>query len=148
MKENPILPEDIKIDYIDVVNTYVNDSNIDDHLDINFNIAHNTKHNLEDERIKIELFIDLLSESEKGVKFKIDFFYCIDKMSKYYTLNDEKTIPTFSSRFIMTLLGISYSTARGVIFQQLQETNFKNLILPVVAPSKILKSRINNERET
>ncbi|CAA0200522.1 hypothetical protein R5N98_08810 [Tenacibaculum maritimum] len=140
MAENPIIPEKIKLFNIEVVNTYINDDTIDDNLNLEFSIAHNTKHNLKDERVKIELFINLLSQEDIGIKFHIDFHFVIKDLSDQYKLN-EVNAPVFSYQFIATLLGISFSTARGLIFQQLQDTNFKGMILPVVSPYRMLASR-------
>ena len=140
MEENLIIPEKIKLFHIDVVNTYINDDTINENLNLDFSVAHNTKHNLKDKRVKIELFINLLSNEEIGVKFHIDFHYTVKDLKDQYTLNEDE-IPVFSSQFIATLLGISFSTARGLIFQQLQDTKFKGVILPIVSPMKMLASR-------
>ncbi|MDB9954090.1 hypothetical protein OAD49_00830 [Flavobacteriaceae bacterium] len=140
MAENLIIPEKIKLFNIDVVDTYINDDTVNDNLNLEFSVAHNTQHNLKDERVKIELFINLLSQEKIGVKFHIDFHFSIRDLSDQYKLN-ESNVPVFSHQFIATLLGISFSTARGLIFQQLQDTNFKGMILPVVSPYKMLVSR-------
>lgn len=141
MAENVIIPDKIKLFHIDVVSTYINDKTIDENLNLEFNVAHNSRHNLKDERVKIELFINLLSHQELGVKFHIDFHYNITDLKSHYEL-DENKMPLFSGQFIATLLGISFSTARGLIFQQLQETNFKGMILPVISPLKMLESKM------
>ncbi|APG65085.1 hypothetical protein LPB136_06865 [Tenacibaculum todarodis] len=143
MEENTIVPDKIKLFNIDVINTYINDDTITDNLNLEFSVAHNTKHNLEKERVKIELFINLLSNNDIGVKYHIDFHYTIEDLKDQYQLNkDNKAV--FSGQFIATLIGISFSTARGLIFQQLQDTKFKGMILPIVSPYKMLISR-NNE---
>jgi hypothetical protein len=141
MAENVIIPDKIKLFHIDVVSTYINDKTIDENLNLEFNVAHNSRHNLKDERVKIELFINLLLHQEIGVKFHIDFHYNITDLKSHYAL-DENKMPLFSGQFIATLLGISFSTARGLIFQQLQETNFKGMILPVISPLKMLESKM------
>jgi hypothetical protein len=143
MAENVIIPDKIKLFHIDVVNTSINDKAIDENLNLEFTVAHNTRHNLKDERVKIELFINFLSHQEIGIKFHIDFHYNVTDLKNHYELN-ENEIPVFSRQFIATLLGISFSTARGLIFQQLQETNFKGMILPVVSPLKMLESQKKN----
>lgn len=140
MAENIIIPDNIRLFHIDVVSTYINDNTIDENLNFEFSVAHNTRHNLNDERVKIELFINLLSHQEIGVKFHINFHYNIKDLDNHYKLNENET-PIFSGQFIATLIGISFSTARGLIFQQLQETNFKGMILPIVSPLKMLESQ-------
>lgn len=141
MSEKPIIPENIQLFHIDVVNTYINDDIIDDNINLEFSVAHNTKHNLKDERVKIELFVNLLSNEDIGVKFHIDFHFVIKDLIDHYNLNEDKA-PVFSGQFIATLIGIGFSTARGIIYQLLQDTKFKGMILPVVSPYKMLVSRI------
>ena len=140
MSENLIIPEKIKLFHIDVANNYINDDTINDNIKLDFSVAHNTKHNLKDDRVKIELFVNLLSNEDIGVKFHIDFHYAVEDLKDQYSLNEDNT-PIFSGQFIATLLGISFSTARGLIFQQLQDTKFKGMILPIVSPVKMLASR-------
>ena len=74
------------------------------------------------------------------MKFHIDFYYVIEDLKDQYT-SKEGGLPVFSGQFIATLIGISFSTARGLIFQLLQDTKFKGIILPVVSPTKMLASR-------
>ncbi len=137
MTENLIIPEKIKLFNIDIVEKSINDISVTDNLDVEFNVSHNTMHNLKDQRVKIELYINIVSKKEAGVKFHIDFHYQIQDLKDHYKMgNTNKVI--FSGQFIGTLIGISFSTARGLIFQQLQETKFKGLILPIVSPMKML----------
>lgn len=143
MGENLIIPEKIKLFHIEVVNTYVNDDTIKDNLNLEFSVAHNTKHNLKDERVKIELFINLLSKEEIGVKFHVDFHFLVKDLKDQYALNENNT-PMFSGQFIATLLGISFSTARGIIYERLLNSNLSGLILPIVSPHKILKTKISS----
>ena len=140
MAKNLIIPEKIKLFNIDVVNTYINDDTFHEKLKLDFSVAHNTKHSLKDDSVKIELFINLLSNEDIGVKFHIDFYYVIEDLKDQYT-SKEGGLPVFSGQFIATLIGISFSTARGLIFQLLQDTKFKGIILPVVSPTKMLASR-------
>ncbi len=53
-------------------------------------------------------------------------------------LVDDK--PIFNGLFISTLLGISLSISRGIIFEQFGRKGISNVLLPVVSPQKILKS--------
>lgn len=139
MAKNLIVPEKIKLQHIEVIKSDINDKNIADNAKFNFSVAHNTKHNLKEERVKVELFINLLSKQEKGVKFQIDFHFVVLDLKDHYNITNGNKV-VFSSMFIATLLGISFSTARGVVFQKLQDTNLKGVLLPIVSPYKILKS--------
>lgn len=103
--------------------------------------AHKMYHNLNDERVKIELEI-VLKDSNKN-----DYHYClmrlayhfkIEKLNKFYQKN-ENDLPVFDGDFVATLLGISLSTARGILFEKLSRNGINNIILPVVSAQKLLK---------
>lgn len=140
MEKNLIIPEKIKLFNIDIVEKSINDINVTDNLDVEFNVTHNTMHNLKDQRVKIELYINIISKKEAGVRFHIDFHYQIQDLKDHYQIDNTNKV-IFSGQFIGTLIGISFSTARGLIFQQLQETKFKGLILPIVSPMKMLATK-------
>jgi hypothetical protein len=143
MKVQKIIPEKIHLNHIVIVKNDITGINTSlKTLDIQLGVAHTIMHNLKEERIKIGLLLDLLSESvEKennvNMKFNIDFHYKIDDLINHYEL-DENNSPIFSGQFIATLLGISFSTARGIIYQKLSDVNLKGIILPVVSPQKML----------
>lgn len=40
-----------------------------------------------------------------------------------------------------TLMGIVYSTARGIILERTQGTFFNGVILPVINPNKLIKPK-------
>jgi len=145
MSENLIVPEKIRMFHVDIVEKNINEIGVVDELDIEFSVMHNTMHNLDDERVKIELYIEIISKKEAGIKFHIDFHYQIQDLKDHYEINDLNKV-IFSGQFIGTLIGISFSTARGIILQELQETKFKGLILPIVSPMKILEA--NNKEKT
>lgn len=139
MEKNKIIPTKIHPFKIEVIDSYINDNTGDKEPNFDFSVAHTVQHNLKDERIKIALFINLLSKTnnEVGIKFNIDFHYKIDDLEDHYQLNENKS-PVFSLLFIATIVGISFSTARGIIFSQLQNTKLNSLILPVIDPVKML----------
>jgi len=142
MTEQIIIPEKIHLNHIDVIQSSIKASaSAVKSLDIQLNVGHTIMHNLKDERIKIGLIIDLQSDSDKldnevSIKFNIDFHYKIDDLINHYEL-DKNKMPVFSGQFIATLLGISFSTARGIIYQKLSDTNLKDIMLPVVSPQKM-----------
>jgi|APDee1175537692_1029409.scaffolds.fasta_scaffold00142_7 hypothetical protein len=144
MEKTKIIPAKIHPLKIEVIDSYINDNIENKNPNFDFSIAHAVQHNLKDERIKITLFINLLSDTnnEIGIKFNIDFHYKIDDLEDHYKLNENNT-PIFSMLFIATIVGISFSTARGIIFSQLQNTKLNNLILPVIDPIKMIAPKNN-----
>lgn len=139
MEKNKIIPAKIHPFKIEVIDSYINDNLENKEPNFDFSVAHTVQHNLKDGRIKITMFINLLSDTnnEVGIKFNIDFHYKIDDLEDHYQLNENKS-PVFSLIFIATIVGISFSTARGIIFSQLQNTKLNSLILPVIDPIKML----------
>ena len=148
-KKSKIIPENISLFHLKIIESNIVSAQSNDTKNLNFRIdvGHTLMHNLNDKRIKIGLIIDILGvkdEKETDVKafFKIDFQYAIKDLEKFYSLDDKQHI-TFDGTFISVLLGISYSTARGLIYERLNDTTLEGVILPVVAPNKMLKTRIN-----
>ena len=139
MKDVKIIPENINLFYVKVNECIINDSLKAEKLNFNINVAHNIQNNLKEEKIRIELILDIKNSTKDNIfsaNFNIDFQFKIQNLIDYYE-NDDKG-PVFNGLFISTLMGISFSTARGIIFERLSKTNIRNVILPVVSPSKLL----------
>lgn len=144
-EQSKINPEKIHLFHINVVESAIKDLAQKTESQFKINIAQTTMHNLKEERFKIGLFIDLIPDvisTDAKAQFVFDFHYKIEELNKYYTLNNTNT-PVFQGVLIATLLGISFSTARGIIFERLSNTNMKGMILPVVAPQKLLSLQRN-----
>ena len=97
--------------------------------------------------MKIGLFIDLIHDevsSDAKARFVFDFHFKIEELHQYYELKNND-MPIFTGILIATLLGISFSTARGIIFERLSNTNIQGMILPVVSPQKMLSLQKKEE---
>ncbi len=139
--DNKIIPEDINLFHIDVLESTVKDT-VNNIKGFNLNVGKSVMHNILDERVKIGLIIDLSIKEipdESAAHFVIDFHFEIKHLSKFYKLKEDKQ-PVFYGVLIATLLGLSFSTARGIIFEKLSTTNLKDIILPVIDPNKLLQS--------
>ncbi|WP_324692178.1 hypothetical protein [Flavobacterium cheonhonense] len=106
-------------------------------------MAHNMMHNLQREVVKIRLFLDMSGEIEgktinQGGNYEIDFLFRIDDLKDHYNIVDNK--PVFSGVFVSTLLAISFSTMRGMLFMLWNDTVLQQVILPVISPPELLKS--------
>jgi hypothetical protein len=102
------------------------------------NVGHKLSHNLKDERIKLEFVFSFNNESESPLLFfQIDFHFHIAHLSNFYDLKTENH-PVFSGHFIATLIGICFSTARGIILEKLNNAGINNIILPVVSPQEMI----------
>jgi hypothetical protein len=140
MKDSKIIPENINLFHINILESEITDSLKHEKLIFDLNVAHSILHNLKDERVKIGLVLNIKnknSDVEFKALFNIDFHYKIKDLNHFYELEKDDNL-VFSGTLISTLIGISFSTARGIIYQRLAATNMKDIILPVVSPSKIL----------
>jgi hypothetical protein len=110
--------------------------------EMEMDISHQMMHNLEKKKVKLNMQIAFLCKDKPDQQlaaFSYDFFYTIDDLELHYQLANEK--PLFDGLFVSTLLGITYSTIRGILFQQLTESPLKNIILPVINVPDLLKSK-------
>jgi hypothetical protein len=101
-------------------------------------------HNLDKELVKIRLYLDVSAEINgitinQGGNYEIDFFFKIEDLKEHYQINNEK--PLFAGVFVCTLLAISYSTLRGIMFNIWKDTYLNSLILPIINVPDLLKSK-------
>ncbi len=95
-------------------------------------------------RVKLLLEFDALNkndEVDENIKavFTIDFHFKIDNMQECIEQTDEAVI--IDSTMPAHLVGIAYSTARGIIIERLGNSPFQGLILPIINPYEVLKEK-------
>lgn len=148
MENNPnqIIPEKIHLTKIKWIkeNTVLLEDKLSQNPTYDFTIAQNMMHNLEKQLVKIRLFVDIdgsINEKSinQGGNYEIDFFFQIDDLNNHYQLIEDK--PVFNGVFVGTLLGISYSTLRGMLFTLWKDTVLESVILPVISIPKLLNSK-------
>jgi len=141
-KQLPIIPEDIHLQAIDVVQQKIDVKAFKSKKQHQLNVGHKMMHSLDDERIKMELVFafNATGIEEPLLFFQIDFHFHVEHLSNFYQLNAEK-LPVFWIQLVATLLGISLSTGRGIIFEKLQNAGLANVIIPVVSPHKLLNTK-------
>lgn len=145
-KAAPIIAEEIELFHIDIIKSEIKEAGKITNPDYNLNVAHKTSHNLQDERVRIKLLIHLANKQTEAGKneasFEIDFHFKIKNLDNFFSFKEESKIPIFAANLIATLLGISFSTVRGLLYERLANTNFQGVILPVVSPGKMLKTKV------
>jgi len=142
-KQVSIIAEKIHLIKLDVVQQKIDNVSFKKTKEHQLKIGHKFMYNIDDERTKIELYFSF--EDNKGKQlllFQIDSHYQIGDLNNYYEIGKNKE-PVFEMLFIATLLGISLSTSRGIIFEKLQNSGIENVIIPVVDPQKILMQKMN-----
>jgi hypothetical protein len=98
--------------------------------------------NLEDKLIKADFTADVKTDSKgeneeeaRGI-FHLVFIYRVENLEMLAT-PDNNTL-NVEPALLNALSGITYSTARGIMLTRLQGTAFKDFILPIINPNKLL----------
>ena len=137
-KEVPIVVKDIHLLQVEVTEQKLNVKAFKQEKEHKLNVGHKLLHNLKDERIKLEFVFSFKNGSEEPLLFfQIDFHFHIAKLSNFYDLMNENH-PVFSGHLVATLIGICFSTARGIILEKLNNAGIQNILLPIVSPQEML----------
>lgn len=117
----------------------------DNHCDLidkefELHIAQKIQHHLEKKSFKISLLVAFSCEEERFAEYLYDFIFEVENMMDF--LVDVENKQVFTGQIVGTLVGISYSTLRGLVYTKLSETNLNGFILPVINPNEILKYTI------
>jgi hypothetical protein len=146
MENAQIVPSKIHLTSIKTVkeNTVLYNGKLDAKPIYDIQVSHSMMHNLDKELVKIRLYLDVSAEINgktinQGGNYEIDFFFKIEDLKDHYQINNEK--PLFGGVFVCTLLAISYSTLRGMMFNLWKDTYLNSLILPIINVPDLLKSK-------
>ena len=146
MENAQIVPSKIHLTNIKTVkeNTVLYNGKLDAKPIYDIQVSHSMMHNLDKELVKIRLYLDVSAEINgktinQGGNYEIDFFFKIEDLKDHYQINNEK--PLFGGVFVCTLLAISYSTLRGMMFNLWKDTYLNSLILPIINVPDLLKSK-------
>jgi hypothetical protein len=145
--DNTIVPENIHLLQVYWIkeNPIIHSENEELLPGYNFQINYSMMHNLEKEIVKIGIFIDIAREmtsqpmQEQNGNYEIDFIFKIDQLASHFQLTDGN--PLFDGMFVGTLLGISYSTTRGMLLTSWRNSVMKKVILPVISIQELLKNK-------
>lgn len=124
---------------------------IREHLELDFdlkdkefqmNIAQSIKHNLDRKSFKISLLVSFSCTELVFAEYCYDFYFKVENMLDFVSEVNGKT--AFTGQLLGTLIGLSYSTLRGILYSRLAETNLNGVILPIVNPNELLNSKISD----
>ena len=112
----------------------------------NFGVANQIAYHLARNMARYRLYFTLEAQDQEGKPLGVKVEYGIEFHFEVENLNDfakEQQDGTFQLDATMgaTLLGIAFSTARGIIFERTRGTFFDGVILPVVDPFKVLEEK-------
>lgn len=92
-------------------------------------------------RIRIDIKLEGKDSDDKelGVKadYGLEFHFIVENLNEFVEEKDgEKLV---NGQLGATLLGIAFSTARGIVLERTQATYFDGVILPVIDPKGMIK---------
>lgn len=116
----------------------------------NFSLGFNLGFDVDEKMVKAELEVNLSTELEDSEyqatgKFKLVFLYSLDNFDDL--IHFDGTGVEVSDELAIAVASISYSTTRGVLLTRFQGTIFREFILPVISPLKILNPQIVTAEE-
>lgn len=125
------LSNHIVLSEIEVIHAAKKPMNIksDDYASLVFDLAHDIKED--------HLAVLLGLKKKETIVASYVFHFKIKNMELFYSLNEEEVV-VFDVHFLQNVVGISYSTLRGILFSA--SGNATKLILPVVNPIEIIRN--------
>jgi hypothetical protein len=92
--------------------------------------------------VKLNIILEAIDKDEKlmGVKgeFGIEFNLNIDNLELFLEQSSSDNTIKVSGELGATIMGIVYSTARGIILEKTQNSFLRGTILPVINPASII----------
>lgn len=144
--KSKIIPEKIHIAQINVIdcqistgNEYLNNPVKWDNIGIS--IRKEDAYNFENKGCRFRLFFKCVAvkkeiELDLTAEIGIEFHFMVENFEDFVTKDGEHN--KISLELGSTLLGIAFSTSRGIILEKTQNTYFRGIILPVVDPVAVL----------
>jgi len=102
--------------------------------------------NLEEKMVALRLTINIIGldkdEQETGAKgsYTHNITFVVDNLDEFIDVDPETNeVKDMDMMMGGTLVGIAYSTIRGIIYNRTQSTALNAVILPVIDPKELLK---------
>lgn len=117
--------------------------NDEEYEDFELTLEYQFGYNLEDEKTRVRLFITLDGTFSDNTdvwlktEYGIEFHFYTENLNDYAKSKGENL--NVNEDFAAVLLGMAYSTARGIVLERTRGTIFGAAILPVVNPYEVLK---------
>ena len=147
-RKTEVIPEKIHVVAVNIIqaNLETTDKFLDNPVSIsNFQVqmGHETAFNTPAKLARYRLYITLEAVDEKEAKvgasvyYGIEFRYQINNLEDF-VIDEKDDHPMIDVNIGTTLLAMSYSTARGIIYERTRGTFFNGVLIPVIDPSKVL----------
>jgi len=150
-KQSKVDPSKISILKINILKSNI-DSPLDyipDHesgIGFTMSLGNEIKYDTENKMVRIRLFLsfeETINEEEKtGLKadFGIEFHFYVGNLDENLVVEDKDT--KINKVLIATLMGMAYSSSRGIILERTSNTYFKGLIIPSIDPYQALEDAL------
>ncbi|MCK9304423.1 MAG: hypothetical protein PHP30_06060 [Bacteroidales bacterium] len=94
--------------------------------------------------VRLNVVLEAINKDQElmGVKgeFGIEFNLTIENLELFLEQNTTDHTIKVSGELGATIMGIIYSTARGIILEKTQNSYLRGVILPVINPANLLKN--------
>lgn len=109
-----------------------------------FCFSQKTGLSVKSEAVRIRLNVDITARNKKkeelsaNYEFGLEFHFQIDDFESYISYDDDN-IPQIDQILGHSMLGICYSTARGIIYAKTEVSVLSGILLPVIDPAVLMK---------
>ncbi|MEO0043968.1 MAG: hypothetical protein RL329_3416 [Bacteroidota bacterium] len=145
----PVIADKIHLNQVDILKARIDETvtaRAHDGRDFSSNLVFQMRLVLEQEIvfIDLEVIVDMLNgqTSIANSAFKFSFHFQIEQLSDFIEVNPTGKTFVCDRNLAGTLAAISFSTVRGILLTRFQGTIFKNFILPIVNPEKLLANKL------
>ena len=111
--------------------------------EINMDFGHEAAFNFEQKGARIRffsLFTGVNEQSEEiglNAEFNFEIHFRIDNFEEF--VKEDNGTKRIESLLMVTLIGIVFSTCRGIIMEKTAASYFKKLIIPIIDPASLVK---------
>ncbi|WP_417265064.1 hypothetical protein [Brumimicrobium sp.] len=97
--------------------------------------------NLDEKKVAFTLkvlieFPNSIKDAKAQAEFVLQFLFEVKNLDELAKVEDDGAI-TVSGELSLTLAGIAYSTARGIILNTTEQSTIRGILLPVISPAKL-----------
>lgn len=104
----------------------------------NFETKINTAFNLAQNQFHVIPDVTVIYDEDKSIhaSIKVNFIFGIDNFADFMSGDDVD----FPDQFLVSMVSISISTLRGIMYSQFRGTFLNNTILPIIDPKSFVKA--------
>ncbi|MDN3654047.1 hypothetical protein QWZ08_00330 [Ferruginibacter paludis] len=148
-KERKIIPDKIHVLNIKTIKGNIEsapDADPEQIKGYRFDHSLGTGINEEESLIGLKLTVDIEALDAKdepigiSASYTHNFTFNVENLEDFLEKdNNEDDTPAIDPLMVATLVGIAYSTVRGIIYTRTQSTSLNGVVLPVIDPKKLLE---------